>query len=65
MVIVNGQVAENAAGKTIAQILEESGFVLSQVAVECNGQIIFKDSYAHQVLTSGDVLEVVTFVGGG
>mgnify|MGYP000911685859 CR=1 FL=1 len=65
MVMVNGQATPQAVGQTIAHFLASNGFDLSRVAVEYNGEIVSKDSYAQQYLANGDVLEVVTFVGGG
>ena len=35
------------------------------IAVERNGDIVFKSQYAETVLKDGDSLEIVSFVGGG
>ena len=35
------------------------------VAVEYNGSIVPKNQYEEKILTDGDVIEVVSFVGGG
>lgn len=53
------------AGKTLAEYFENSDYDVSRVAVELNGQIVRKAQYAETVLKDGDVVEVVSFVGGG
>lgn len=64
MVKVNG-VELDLAGKTVADYLAESGHDLKRVAVERNGEILFRALYGQTVLADGDCLEVVSFVGGG
>ncbi len=54
-----------AEGKTIAQVLRERAVDFSNVAVEKNGQIVPKSQYESVQLTAEDVLEIVSFVGGG
>lgn len=53
------------AGRTLADYLAEAGFNLTRVAVERNGEIVPKRLYGETILTDGDALEVVGFVGGG
>jgi sulfur carrier protein len=36
-----------------------------RVAVERNGAVVKKARHAEELLLDGDVLEIVTFVGGG
>lgn len=62
--IING-VQEAAEGKSVAQVLQEKGIDLSNVAVERNGEIVPKRQYDSVILTSEDRLEIVSFVGGG
>lgn len=64
MVTVNGQ-AQDAAGKTLAELLTSAGYETGRIAVERNGDIVPKAQYASTVLEDGDALEVVRFVGGG
>lgn len=64
MVKVNGK-PEDAAGRTLAQYLEEKSFDFKRVAAELNGDIVSKAQYDTTVLRDGDELEVVSFVGGG
>ena len=63
-VIING-VQEAAEGKSVAQVLQEKGIDLSNVAVERNGEIVPKRQYDSVILTAEDRLEIVSFVGGG
>lgn len=62
--IING-VQEAAEGKAVAQVLQEKGIDLSNVAVERNGEIVPKRQYDSVILTAEDRLEIVSFVGGG
>ena len=62
--IING-VQEAAEGKSVAQVLQEKGIDLSNVAVERNGEIVPKRQYDSVILTAEDRLEIVSVVGGG
>ena len=64
MVKVNGELL-NLAGTILADYLETTDFNLKRIAVERNGDIVFKSQYAETILQDGDVLEIVSFVGGG
>ena len=64
MVKINGTELD-AAGKTVAQYLETTEYNRSRIAVERNGEIVPKSEYDSTLLKDGDVIEVVSFVGGG
>jgi len=64
MLIINGNQIQ-ADGMTLLKYLEENGYGLQRIAVECNGEIIPKAAYADKVLNDGDKIEIVSFVGGG
>lgn len=64
MVKVNGVELE-ITGKTIAEYLAAANYDLKRIAVERNGDIVFRSRYEETVLEDGDSLEVVSFVGGG
>ena len=64
MVKVNGT-EWNMAGKTISEFLAATDYDPRRIAVERNGDIVFKSQYEDTVLEDGDTLEVVSFVGGG
>lgn len=64
MVKVNGTELD-IAGKTISEYLNETNYDPKRIAIEKNGDIVFKSLYGETVLQDGDNLEVVSFVGGG
>ena len=64
MVKVNGEEL-HIAGKTVAQYLSTTNYDPKRIAVERNGDIVFKSQYDATILQDGDSLEIVSFVGGG
>ena len=64
MVKVNGKELD-LAGRTIAEYLLTTDYDAKRIAVERNGEIVFKSKYAETILNDGDSIEVVSFVGGG
>lgn len=64
LVYING--CEQAAiGKSVADVIEEMDIDIRTIAVELNEEIVSKADYDSTTLKEGDVLEVVSFVGGG
>ena len=64
MVKVNGTELD-IAGKTVSEYLATTGYDPKRIAVERNGDIVFKSQYDVTILEDGDSLEIVSFVGGG
>ena len=64
MIQLNGKEYE-AAGKNIESLLLELGYDFRTIAVELNEEIVPKATYSKVLLKDNDVLEVVSFVGGG
>lgn len=64
MVKVNG-VKQDIAGKTVAEYLAATDYDSKRIAVERNGDIVFRSQYDVTVLEDDDSLEIVCFVGGG
>lgn len=64
MVMVNGTEMD-IAGKTLSEYLATTAYDLKRIAVERNGEIVFKSQYDETILEDGDRLEIVSFVGGG
>lgn len=64
MVRINGENLD-VDGTSIAEYLHAAGYDFLRVAVEKNGDIVSKARYADTVLKNGDIVEVVSFVGGG
>lgn len=52
-------------GETLLDLLHDNNIPLNKIAVDINGLVIPKDKYKDYILKSGDVIEVITFVGGG
>lgn len=49
----------------LSDYLAENGFKSERIAVECNEAMVPKAEYDDYVLHSGDIVEIVSFVGGG
>lgn len=64
MVKINGELLD-IDGKTVAEYLSTTNYNLQYIAVERNGDIVPKNQYDSTLLQDKDVLEVVSFVGGG
>lgn len=64
-VVVNGRERTLACGSTVAALLDSLNQDPRAVAVEYNGDILPRASYATTQIVEGDRLEVVHFVQGG
>jgi sulfur carrier protein len=64
-VMVNGKEMELAGGVSISGLLKALGLSDRRVAVEHNLKILTVDNYAETVLSDGDTVEIMSFVGGG
>ena len=64
MVKINGEFVDYS-GHTVQEALEHEGYSKNRVAVELNEAIVPKAAYESTILKDGDVMEVVSFVGGG
>ena len=63
---VNGDPRSVAAGTSLSDLLASLKLDPRMVVIEHNRTILRdRDAYASLILTSGDVLEIVHFVGGG
>jgi len=62
---VNGEPRRAPAGSTIADLVVMLDLNPAKVAVEHNGEIAPRPTLGDIVLSDGDVLEIVHFVGGG
>ena len=64
VLVVNGERRELTVGATVLDLLQSLG-IRGRVAVERNGTVLRQAEHSETRLVEGDVLEVVTFVGGG
>lgn len=62
---LNGEPANAPDSVTVAVFLEKLGLPQKGVAVERNREIVPKSAYAATILSEGDRIEIVQFVGGG
>ncbi len=62
---VNGEAKEVPEGTTVRRLVELLGLADGPVAVEKNGDIVRRAQHVSDLLTEGDVVEIVHFVGGG
>jgi len=64
-IIANGEPRRVPEGSTLSGFLTSLEIPDARVAVEHNGRVVSKDSFASVILSGGDRLEIVTLVGGG
>ncbi len=64
-ITVNGNVMEYNEGLTGASLLEALNIPVATVVAEVNGAIIGRDKFPSSVINDGDLVELVTVVGGG
>ncbi|MFT3685143.1 MAG: sulfur carrier protein ThiS [Phycisphaerales bacterium] len=64
-VTVNGEKRSIPDGATVASLLTELGLSALPAAVEVNKRLVPKRQHGERSLAEGDVVEVVTLVGGG
>ena len=64
-IVLNGQPMSLTAPISLAQLVEQLGFLGKRIAVERNGEIVPKSAHAQVMIVAGDRLEIVVAVGGG
>jgi len=62
---LNGQERQVQGAVTLAKLLESLALDVRKVAVERNLEIVPRSAYGATMLSEGDRLEIVNFVGGG
>jgi thiamine biosynthesis protein ThiS len=62
---VNGERLAFQTRMTVATLVTALELDIRKVAVELNREIVPRSTYADVTLSSGDVLEIVHFIGGG
>ena len=63
--LLNGEEREFDAPLTVQELLDRVGIDSRKVAVEQNFGIVVKSEYSSTVVSDGDKLEIVHFIGGG
>ena len=64
-VSINGATRRFPQPVSVAALIEEMGLTGKRIALERNGEIVPRSTFAAQQLADGDRLEVVVAVGGG
>ena len=64
-VTLNGEARDVEAGTTVGALVDVITSDRSRVAVERNKKIVPRAAYDESRVEDGDVIEVVTLVGGG
>ena len=64
-IICNGESKEIVQGLTLKAFIQDLNLNPETVVAECNGRIVKRNEYDSLVLSDGNVLELIRFVGGG
>ena len=64
-VSINGEARQLPSGITVADLIKEMALTGKRIALERNGAIVPRSTFAAQRLSEGDRLEIVVAVGGG
>ena len=62
---INGETHNLATSLSLPELLTQIGMNPRLVAVEYNGEILHRQYWSTTSIKTGDILEVVTIVGGG
>jgi len=64
-ITVNGENKEFPPETSLSELLKSFDFDERYVAVELNREIVPRAQFSEKLLLEDDILEIVTFVGGG
>lgn len=64
-ITVNGENREYTTGTSLSEVLKSVDIDERYVAVELNRKIVPRTQFSEKLLMENDILEIVTFVGGG
>ena len=64
-ITVNGETREFPKGSTLQDVIENLGLQGKVMAAAKNMKIIKQEKWSEELLTEGDKLELLDFVGGG
>ena len=62
---VNGEKIDMQGSVSLSEFLGARGYDAQRVAVEKNGAVVPREKFDTEMLSDGDRLEIVHFVGGG
>ncbi len=64
-VTINGEKQDFDNNLSVAELVDVLALDIRQVAIEKNREIIARSRYKDAMLTEGDEIEIVEFIGGG
>ena len=65
-ILINGHRHEfSSTAVTVQAIVEQLGITQKRIAIDLNGEIVPRSQFSNILLADGDVLEIVSAVGGG
>jgi sulfur carrier protein len=62
---VNGEIREMAEGSSMLDLIRSLGLEERVMASALNMEIVKKDAWNSAILSEGDTIELLDFVGGG
>ncbi len=63
-VLINGELRD-VVSTSLSDLISELGLSQKKLAIELNKEIVSRDLYSEQIISAGDTLEIVHFIGGG
>ncbi|MEM1224497.1 MAG: sulfur carrier protein ThiS [Planctomycetota bacterium] len=64
-ITINGEARQIDGPMPIAELVRRAEVPEHYLAIEINGDVVPRESHATVLVNAGDVVEVVTLVGGG
>lgn len=64
-ITINSQPRTVNTGTSLSALIEEMGLDDKRIAIEYNRDILMRDQFSTITLKTGDIIEIVNFVGGG
>ena len=64
MVMINGT-SIDAGGRSVSDYLKTTACNPQRIVIEYNGDILPREHYDRTILSDGDQLEIISFMGGG
>jgi thiamine biosynthesis protein ThiS len=64
-IIINGEEKLVAEGATLSQLTTDLNLDLNKIAIEKDLEIIERSKFDKTILTEGNRIEIVHFIGGG
>ncbi|MBX3408794.1 MAG: sulfur carrier protein ThiS [Phycisphaeraceae bacterium] len=64
-IIVNGREEDVAPGTTVRELIERLDLARAACAAEVNKRLVPRREHESRTLSEGDVIELVSLVGGG